>query len=187
MPTPTQGDSGSETSAKDGGKHRGHGAGSRRRACPAASASEVGRDANDINLAADLASGSGGANAHGVAGGGGGAGGAGGVHAPSGTTAVPQGIRLANVTFSYPSRPDRVVLRNLSLTLPKGKCTALVGPSGGGKTTIASLVLGVYHPDSGEVLLVRVVGRSISPQLGVNSTSPARLRVRPMERIRTCR
>lgn len=43
------------------------------------------------------------------------------------------------VHFSYPSRPDVVVLKGIHLTLDPGKVVALVGPSGGGKCTISNL------------------------------------------------
>src|SRR5262249_46610916 len=57
-------------------------------------------------------------------------------------------LALEGVTFSYPSRKDVIVLRNLSLSAKAGQCIALVGPSGAGKSTIVSLVLRFYDPDS---------------------------------------
>jgi ATP-binding cassette, subfamily B (MDR/TAP), member 1 len=53
-------------------------------------------------------------------------------------------IKFSNVTFSYSSRPETLVLSNLNLTIPGGRCTAIVGSSGSGKSTIASLLLGLY-------------------------------------------
>jgi ATP-binding cassette subfamily B protein len=58
-----------------------------------------------------------------------------------------------HVSFSYPSRPDIEVLHSLSLTIPEGKTTALVGPSGAGKSTIVNLMLGLYDPSQGEILV----------------------------------
>jgi ATP-binding cassette subfamily B protein len=57
------------------------------------------------------------------------------------------------VTFSYPSRKDVQVLRKVSLTAQAGQRIALVGPSGAGKSTIVALLLRLYDPDSGCILL----------------------------------
>ncbi|KAJ0421567.1 P-loop containing nucleoside triphosphate hydrolase protein [Aspergillus carlsbadensis] len=54
-------------------------------------------------------------------------------------------IEIKNLTFHYPSRPDAPVLRNITLSIPAGSCTALVGRSGSGKSTIASLLLALYE------------------------------------------
>ncbi|KAG9911541.1 putative ABC transporter, partial [Aureobasidium melanogenum] len=53
-------------------------------------------------------------------------------------------IELHNLSFSYPSRPEQTVLKNISLLIPAGETTALVGSSGSGKSTIASLLLNLY-------------------------------------------
>jgi ATP-binding cassette subfamily B (MDR/TAP) protein 1 len=58
---------------------------------------------------------------------------------------------LHDVCFSYPSRPDVPVLRNVSLFLPAGETTFIVGSSGSGKSTIAQLLLRLYNPTSGIV------------------------------------
>lgn len=50
-------------------------------------------------------------------------------------------IDFKNVNFSYPTRPDVPILKSFNLTLCPDKVTALVGSSGGGKTTIAQLVI----------------------------------------------
>lgn len=65
-------------------------------------------------------------------------------------------IIFENVSFAYPSRSDVTVLRNLSLTLEGGKTTALVGPSGAGKSTITHLLLNLYAPLKGKVLIDEV-------------------------------
>lgn len=62
-------------------------------------------------------------------------------------------FKLQNVTFSYPSRPEQNVLENISLEFPAGKKTALVGFSGSGKSTVTSLLLRLYDPTEGSVLL----------------------------------
>eukprot|EP00904_Undaria_pinnatifida_P011955 jgi/Undpi1/7890/HiC_scaffold_24.g10362.m1 len=58
-----------------------------------------------------------------------------------------------SVGFSYPARPDDVVYHSLSLDVPVGKTLALVGPSGGGKSTMTKLLLRFYDPTSGSVKL----------------------------------
>ncbi len=58
-------------------------------------------------------------------------------------------VRFENVAFSYPSRKDVPVLKDLSLSAVNGEQIAIVGPSGAGKSTIASMLLHFYEPDSG--------------------------------------
>ena len=58
-------------------------------------------------------------------------------------------VELRNVTFGY---GERVILRDLSLQVPRGKVTALMGASGGGKTTVLRLIGGQNHAQKGEVL-----------------------------------
>ncbi|KAK8019301.1 P-loop containing nucleoside triphosphate hydrolase protein [Apiospora arundinis] len=62
-------------------------------------------------------------------------------------------IRLENVKHIYPSRPEVVVMDNVSLEIPAGKTTALVGASGSGKSTIVGLVERFYDPVGGSVYL----------------------------------
>lgn len=56
-----------------------------------------------------------------------------------------ESIRFDGVNFSYPSRPDLQVLKNLSFELPKGRTLGLVGRSGSGKSTVASLLMRFYE------------------------------------------
>ena len=58
-------------------------------------------------------------------------------------------VRFEHVAFSYPSRKDIQVLKDLSLTARNGEQIAIVGPSGAGKSTIASMLLHFYEPDNG--------------------------------------
>lgn len=60
-------------------------------------------------------------------------------------------VTFENVNFSYPSRRDIEVLRNISFKVEKGKQIAFVGPSGAGKSTIASLIFGFYNPTGGAI------------------------------------
>ncbi|KAI1105627.1 putative ABC multidrug transporter [Jackrogersella minutella] len=67
-------------------------------------------------------------------------------------------VRLENVDFTYPSRPDVPVIQDITLHLPAGQHTAVVGLSGSGKSTIAGLLTRLYDPDQGSVY---VDGRNI--------------------------
>ncbi|MCC6286418.1 MAG: ATP-binding cassette domain-containing protein [Chitinophagaceae bacterium] len=58
-------------------------------------------------------------------------------------------VRFDHIAFSYPSRKDVQVLKDISITAGNGQQIALVGPSGAGKSTITSLLLRFYEPDSG--------------------------------------
>jgi ABC-type multidrug transport system fused ATPase/permease subunit len=62
-------------------------------------------------------------------------------------------IVFDKVEFSYPERPDTMVLKGLSFSVNAGKKIALVGPSGGGKSTVMALLLRFYDPSSGRVLV----------------------------------
>jgi ABC-type multidrug transport system fused ATPase/permease subunit len=61
-------------------------------------------------------------------------------------------ITFDHVEFRYPSREDVVVLKNVSFSIDPGQEIALVGPSGAGKTTIASLLLKFYEVKNGRIL-----------------------------------
>jgi len=62
-------------------------------------------------------------------------------------------VELCEVHFTYPARPEVEVLRGVSLRLEPGTVTALVGASGGGKSTIAALLCRFYDPTAGEIRL----------------------------------
>ncbi|HET9277595.1 MAG TPA: ABC transporter transmembrane domain-containing protein [Flavitalea sp.] len=60
-------------------------------------------------------------------------------------------VRFDRVAFSYPSRKDVTVLKDISLSVENGQQIAIVGPSGAGKSTITSLLLRFYEPDKGSI------------------------------------
>lgn len=60
-------------------------------------------------------------------------------------------MALNDVNFSYPSRPETQVLKGMTLEVPVGSVVALVGPSGGGKSTVVSMIERLYDPISGSV------------------------------------
>ncbi len=61
-------------------------------------------------------------------------------------------VTLDHVAFSYPSRPEIQVLKDVSIEASRGQQVAIVGPSGAGKTTIAALLLRFYEPGGGKLL-----------------------------------
>ncbi len=66
---------------------------------------------------------------------------------------APSLVEFRDVTFSYPGATgDRVILGKVSFSVPRGKVTALMGASGGGKTTVLRLIGGQQKAGSGEVL-----------------------------------
>ncbi len=62
-------------------------------------------------------------------------------------------IRFEKVNFSYPSRPDILVLKNISLEISQGKFTAIVGKSGSGKSTLLQLLLKFYNHQDGNIFV----------------------------------
>jgi subfamily B ATP-binding cassette protein MsbA len=65
-------------------------------------------------------------------------------------TTFNEKIEIKNLSFSYPGRP---VLNDINLTIPKGKTVALVGPSGGGKSTLMDLLPRFIEPQQGKILI----------------------------------
>ncbi|XP_029296497.1 ABC-type oligopeptide transporter ABCB9 [Cottoperca gobio] len=62
-------------------------------------------------------------------------------------------VEFKDVTFAYPTRPDIDILKGVSFTLRPGQVTAIVGPSGSGKSSCVSLLENFYIPQQGQVLL----------------------------------
>jgi len=82
--------------------------------------------------------------------------------AASDVDASPALMEFRNVHFSY--QGGREILHNINLSLEKGKTYAFVGPTGGGKTTTASLIARLYDPGSGMVFMNGRDMRSYTPE-----------------------
>jgi ABC-type multidrug transport system fused ATPase/permease subunit len=85
---------------------------------------------------------------------------------------------MKDVYFSYPARPDFEVLKGIDLTLKPGNVVALVGPSGGGKTTIVALLEMFYYPSKGKIFLDGVDITELDPKflrsaIGLVSQEPS--------------
>lgn len=74
-------------------------------------------------------------------------------------------IQLKNVSFQYPGAGNELVLKDITLTIPKGKTTAIVGMSGSGKTTILKLLLRFYDLKTGEMRVGETNLNNISHKL----------------------
>ncbi|KAF4653640.1 hypothetical protein FOL47_010418, partial [Perkinsus chesapeaki] len=72
-------------------------------------------------------------------------------------------IDIHNVSFSYASRPDKMVLKSVSLSMKSSTVTALVGKSGGGKSTLVHLLLRFYDPTEGSILMDGVDYKTYKP------------------------
>lgn len=86
-------------------------------------------------------------------------------------------IRFENVTFSYPTRPAVSIFKDLDFEIPQGSNVAIVGPSGGGKSTIASLLLRFYNPVSGRILIngkdiTQMNAKALRRKIGIVSQEP---------------
>ena len=71
---------------------------------------------------------------------------------PADIKPLANAIELRGVSFNYENDPEKRILDNVSLTIPKGSMVALVGESGGGKSSLIRLVQRLYDPTSGSIL-----------------------------------
>jgi ATP-binding cassette subfamily B (MDR/TAP) protein 8 len=99
-------------------------------------------------------------------------------------------LELRNIHFRYPTRPDQPVLNGLSLRIPPGRVVALVGPSGGGKSTVAALLERFYDCDQGVISVDGVDIRQLDPKwlrgrlIGYINQEPVLFATSIMENIR---
>ncbi|MBA3283918.1 MAG: peptidase domain-containing ABC transporter, partial [Nitrosopumilus sp.] len=73
-------------------------------------------------------------------------------------------ILIKNLSFTYPGAGNEPVLKNINLTIPQGKVTAIVGMSGSGKTTLVKLLLRFYENYQGDIYLGSTNCKTISPK-----------------------
>ncbi|MCJ1388818.1 ATP-binding cassette permease mdl1 [Xylographa bjoerkii] len=86
-------------------------------------------------------------------------------------------IRFEKLSFSYPTRPAVKIFDNLDFEIPQGTNVAIVGPSGGGKSTIASLMLRFYNPTEGAIKIDGVDistmnAKSLRRKIGIVAQEP---------------
>ncbi|OQR88570.1 ATP-binding Cassette (ABC) Superfamily, partial [Thraustotheca clavata] len=97
-------------------------------------------------------------------------------------------IQVNNLVFSYPTRPEEIVLRGYSLTIETGQTVALVGSSGSGKSTLVALLERFYEPTSGQILLdgrdiTRLQLKWLRSQIGLVSQEPVLFATTILENI----
>jgi ATP-binding cassette, subfamily B, bacterial len=75
---------------------------------------------------------------------------------------INKSIKIENLDFRYGSSASALVLKNISMIIPEGKVTAIVGASGSGKTTLLKLLLKFYEPTNGKINLGKTNLKNIS-------------------------
>ena len=89
------------------------------------------------------------------------------ISAPPNPVAFPSGVKgqvkFEGVTFHYPTRVNTAALNNVNFTAKPGEVTAIVGPSGAGKTTLFALIQRFYDPISGKILIDGVDIKTTDP------------------------
>jgi ATP-binding cassette subfamily B (MDR/TAP) protein 10 len=99
-------------------------------------------------------------------------------------------IKFENVSFSYPDRPEFLILDNVSFVVPEGKTVAIVGHSGSGKSTLAQLLLRYYDPQKGNIYIEDFKLSDLNPKwyrnqiIGLVSQEPVLFDYSILENIR---
>jgi ATP-binding cassette subfamily B (MDR/TAP) protein 1 len=100
-------------------------------------------------------------------------------------------IELRNVYFAYPTRPDNIILKNVSLTIMPGQNIGIVGTSGSGKSTIIQLINRFYDVEEGkgEILIDDINIKDynlyeLRKKIGLVSQEPSLFRVPHLENVR---
>jgi putative ABC transport system ATP-binding protein len=86
-------------------------------------------------------------------------------------------IKFSNVSFAYPTRPAVNIFQGLDFEIPSGTNVAIVGPSGGGKSTIGSMLLRFYNPIEGTITIngvdiSKMNGKSLRRRIGMVGQEP---------------
>lgn len=76
-----------------------------------------------------------------------------------------QNIKIKDLSYAYPGAGSESVIKNLNLTIPHGKTTAIVGTSGSGKTTLLKLLLRFYEPQVGTIVLTEPQDRNFAGKI----------------------
>ena len=80
-------------------------------------------------------------------------------------------IEIKNLSFSYPNRPNCDVIQNISMNIPPRKLVAFVGKSGSGKSSLLSIISGLYTRKSGDVLIGgKIISKELSAQVNFACT-----------------
>ncbi|CAI9775610.1 unnamed protein product [Fraxinus pennsylvanica] len=93
-------------------------------------------------------------------------------------TRVDGTIELKDVEFSYPSRPNVLIFKDFNLRVHAGRCMALIGQSGSGKSSLISLILRFYDPTNGKILIdgkdiKKLKLKSLRKHIGLVQQEPA--------------
>ncbi|MCM4168393.1 Toxin RTX-I translocation ATP-binding protein [Arenibacter antarcticus] len=84
------------------------------------------------------------------------------------TSALELGdIIITGLDFRYGERTAQKVLHNIHATIPKNRVTAIVGPSGSGKTTLLKILLKIYQPNNGNILIGKENLKYVSPKIWI--------------------
>ncbi|KAI1631331.1 ATP-dependent permease MDL1 [Biscogniauxia mediterranea] len=86
-------------------------------------------------------------------------------------------IKFSNVTFAYPTRPAVPIFNGLDFEIPSGSNVCIVGPSGGGKSTVSSLLLRFYNPTGGTITIngvdiTKMNAKSLRRRIGMVAQEP---------------